>query len=111
MNIVSQVEYTIESEQPDEGVPAVGGTFRIDPKTGVLSTRVLLDRETVKQYTLVVVATDQTPSLSDRQSSSATVVVNVVDENDNYPQFTERAYSVNVLENITCNNEPIASVK
>jgi cadherin EGF LAG seven-pass G-type receptor 1 len=65
-----------------------------------------------KVYTLVVTATDQALPVSDRKSSSVTVVVRVQDDNDNYPQFSERTYSVSVPEDTPWTQSPvIATVK
>ncbi|XP_052128982.1 protocadherin-like wing polarity protein stan isoform X1 [Frankliniella occidentalis] len=106
----AEVEYTIQSEQPGEaGAPE---TFRIEPKSGTVSTRAPLDREKVQRYSLVIVASDMAVPLADRRSSSATVLVNILDDNDNYPQFTERSYSVTVPEDIAWSSNPvIAHVK
>lgn len=87
--------------------------FRIDPKSGVITTRSALDREKVEVYTLVVMATDQgLPSAGGPRSSTSTVVVRVLDDNDNYPQFTERTYTVQVPEDVNWSENPvIAAVK
>jgi cadherin EGF LAG seven-pass G-type receptor 1 len=87
--------------------------FRIDPKSGVITTRSGLDRERLEVYTLVVMATDQgLPSAGGQRSSTATVMVQVIDDNDNYPQFTERTYTVQVPEDVNWSENPvIATVK
>ncbi|RZF39681.1 hypothetical protein LSTR_LSTR015378 [Laodelphax striatellus] len=47
-----------------------------------------------------------------RKSSTATVVVRVSDDNDNYPQFVERTYTVNIPEDTNWKDNPvIATVK
>lgn len=80
--------------------------FRIDAKTGVISTRLALDRETVDQYNLTVQAVDQ-GQVQERQSATTSVRITLVDENDNYPQFTERTYTVEVAENVNFADNPI----
>lgn len=71
------------------------GTFEIDAETGEIYTNTRLDRETIASYELVVEALDQgVPQLS----GTATVLVTVLDKNDNPPRFT-RLFSVNVTEN------------
>ncbi|XP_061398166.1 cadherin-related tumor suppressor, partial [Musca vetustissima] len=71
------------------------GTFEIDADSGEIYTTLRLDREEVSRYELSVVAVDQgMPQLS----GSATVVINLLDKNDNPPKFT-RLFSVNVTEN------------
>ena len=55
-----------------------------------------LDRETVAQYTVTIVATDEgSPPLS----GTAVVTVHVSDVNDNEPRFTEPVVNVYVREN------------
>ncbi len=80
--------------------------FRIDARTGVISTRLALDRETNEQYNLTIQAVDQGP-VQERQSATALVYVQVGDENDNYPQFSERTYTVDVAENVNWAENPI----
>ncbi|KAG9351769.1 hypothetical protein JZ751_023020 [Albula glossodonta] len=71
------------------------GDFHLDIRTGVLSTAKPLDRESRPSYTLTVVAQDRgTPPLS----STATVVVAVLDVNDNSPRFESSSYTVDVPE-------------
>ncbi|XP_059918604.1 protocadherin alpha-3-like isoform X7 [Gadus macrocephalus] len=55
-----------------------------------------LDRETVSQYTVTIIATDEgSPPLS----GTAVVTVHVSDVNDNVPRFTEPVLNVYVREN------------
>lgn len=71
------------------------GDFHLHTRTGALSTSRGLDRETRKEYTLEVVATDQgSPALS----ATVTVEVKVLDVNDNSPVFSSSSYSVDVSE-------------
>jgi protocadherin Fat 4 len=71
------------------------GAFEMDSETGEIYTSVRLDRESTASYQLTVEALDQGhPQLT----GSATVVVTVLDKNDNPPRFT-RLFSVNVTEN------------
>lgn len=62
----------------------IDDTFRIDPNSGVITTKLSLDREKRDEYTLVVQATDLAPSQNDRKSATATVRVEVLDDNDNW---------------------------
>ncbi|GAB6027296.1 hypothetical protein CHUAL_001579 [Chamberlinius hualienensis] len=75
--------------------PPRGNHFAIDSKTGRIYTNAKLDRETVSTYTLIVEATDQG---SNPNTGVTTVIVNVLDKNDNPPRFT-RLFSANVTEN------------
>ncbi|KAJ8926397.1 hypothetical protein NQ314_021183 [Rhamnusium bicolor] len=71
------------------------GAFEIDLETGEIYTNTRLDREDIASYELTVEAIDQgMPQLS----GTATVLVTVLDKNDNPPRFT-RLFSVNVTEN------------
>ena len=61
-----------------------GDAFTIDLITGRIRTAKRLDRETIPQYRLTVTATDQgLPPMS----GNATVIVNLVDVNDNAPRL------------------------
>ncbi|XP_070186154.1 cadherin-87A-like isoform X2 [Littorina saxatilis] len=61
--------------------------FRINPITGVITAEVVFDREQVYSYVLTVVAKDR----GDPPASSETVlIVNVLDVNDNDPEFPTR---------------------
>lgn len=68
----AEVEYTIESvsgggtstEEED------GRAFKIDGKSGVVTTRTALDRETTEVYTLIIQASDLASPQSARRSST-----------------------------------------
>ena len=92
--------YTIKSQSSKPDV------FRIDPKTGVITTRLKLDREKEASHSLVVMAEDQGPP-GERLSASTTVTITVEDENDNYPQFTEKTYYVTVAEDTDWTRRPV----
>nr|XP_049702759.1 protocadherin-like wing polarity protein stan isoform X2 [Helicoverpa armigera] len=116
----AEVEYSIESVtaetlNPEDTNESIDNTeqidsqdvFRIDGRSGALLTRSPLDREKVARYTVIVKATDQASPVSDRLSSTATVHVNILDDNDNYPQFSEKTYTVTVDEDISANDNPV----
>lgn len=70
--------------------------FALDTMTGQLTTNSKMDRETIAQYEIQVVARDQgIPP----QSSTATVLLNIEDINDNSPEFYPIRYFVPVSEN------------
>lgn len=96
----AEIEYGIQSVNGGEqqSSESESQAFRIDGRSGVVSTRGTLDRETNDLYTLVVTATDNASPQSERKSATATVIVKVLDDNDNYPQFSERSYTVQVSE-------------
>ncbi|KAI8745631.1 protocadherin wing polarity protein stan, partial [Biomphalaria glabrata] len=72
--------------------------FSIETQSGSISTRSSLDREKVSSYKLIIQAMDQCDILNDRRSSTFTLSINVLDENDNSPQFTQDSYVVNLRE-------------
>ncbi|KRX68303.1 Cadherin-related tumor suppressor [Trichinella sp. T9] len=83
------IEYSIDKNQSN-----VCDLFQIDPTSGIITTKVPLDRETKAQYHFVVVAKDQgMPALF----GYAVVVVNLEDKNDNAPRFTH-LFSAHVRE-------------
>uniref|UniRef100_A0A672QBL2 FAT atypical cadherin 2 n=1 Tax=Sinocyclocheilus grahami TaxID=75366 RepID=A0A672QBL2_SINGR len=73
--------------------------FEIDPLSGILATSQVLDYETTQQFTLKVKATDKgVPPLS----GEAQIIVNVIDVNDNPPDFNEPSYRASLDEKATC---------
>lgn len=72
------------------------GLFSIDPTTGTVRVSQFLDREYLSRYEFHVIARDNGP---ERLSSSALVVVNVGDENDEPARFPNPVYFGDVLEN------------
>jgi len=82
-SIYGQVTYTILRSSGGDDV-GDSDAFRIDARSGALTTTRPLDREEVSQYRLRVNASDRgVPPLA----STATVIVYVGDENDNWPVF------------------------
>ena len=83
----ARVSYSIVGNHRD--------AFLIDPLSGNLKVAQQLDREAVEVYILNVSARDHgTPPLS----TYAEVYVNVLDRNDNAPQFSQSMYAVSVSE-------------
>jgi len=76
--------------------------FTVNSTTGDVYIAEMLDYENIQRYNITVVATDGgTPPLS----SSATLIIDVIDINDNSPVFINLPYITSVTENL---NEPIA---
>ncbi|UYV64338.1 FAT4 [Cordylochernes scorpioides] len=88
LNENGEIEYALISSEPSR-------PFTLEAATGRIFTNDVLDREKIETYRLVVRATDKG---SPRKSGTATVLVRVLDKNDNPPRFT-RLFSVNVTEN------------
>nr|XP_033773923.1 cadherin EGF LAG seven-pass G-type receptor 2 isoform X1 [Geotrypetes seraphini] len=76
--------------------------FEIDPRSGVIRTKGLVDRESVESFQLLVEASDQGRDPGPR-STTATIQITVEDDNDNGPQFSEKRYMVQVAEDVTPN--------
>ncbi|XP_059849265.1 cadherin-5 [Hypanus sabinus] len=86
----AKVTYKILSKQKD---------FVMDPHTGIIYVHNSeLDRETKKNYQLVVQAKDMEFETGGR-SSSATVYISLTDINDNAPYFEKSEYIYKVPEN------------
>lgn len=81
-------------------LPPTKNIFNLDPLTGSLTLTAALDYEVLKEYWLVVEATDLASNLSERMATSATVHISVTDANDNAPAFvsaTKVTVSLNTL--------------
>lgn len=87
----AELVYSLEPE------PAAKGLFTISPETGEIRVKTSLDREQRENYELKVVAADRgSPSLQ----GTATVLINVLDCNDNDPKFMLSGYNFSVMENM-----------
>uniref|UniRef100_A0A6Q2X1W3 Cadherin, EGF LAG seven-pass G-type receptor 3 n=1 Tax=Esox lucius TaxID=8010 RepID=A0A6Q2X1W3_ESOLU len=78
--------------------------FEIDPRSGLITTRGVVDRETNERYTLHVEANDQGKEPGPA-SATVKVFITVLDENDNVPQFSEKRYVVAVREDVRPHSE------
>ncbi|XP_011502737.1 PREDICTED: protein dachsous [Ceratosolen solmsi marchali] len=72
------------------------GPFEINSSNGWIILISELDRETLDRYTLTVLATD---SGSPAVTASASVVISVLDDNDNEPHFEKDNYEYKLFEN------------
>jgi len=91
----SGVNGEIRYMMSEETIKKYGKLFEIKRETGEIFTKVKLDREEQSHYVLEVEASD----LGDPpKTGTATVMINVLDINDNPMKFT-RLFSVNVTEN------------
>ncbi|CAL9692663.1 unnamed protein product [Knipowitschia caucasica] len=71
--------------------------FEIDSTTGEIRVKNILDREETERYEFRVSAADKgVPS----KTGTATIVLNVLDVNDNDPKFMLSSYSFSVIENM-----------
>ena len=62
-----------------------------------------------KVYTVLVEASDKAQPSSSRLSSTVSLVVRIGDENDNYPQFSERATTVSLPEDTPAGANPVVA--
>ncbi|XP_062839712.1 protocadherin Fat 4 [Anolis carolinensis] len=103
---VDTIVFKAQATDPDSGPNSYieysllnpsGKKFSICTIDGEVRLTGELDRETVSNYTLTIIATDKgQPSLS----SSTNVVVVVLDINDNNPVFAQKLYKIEIAENI-----------
>ena len=71
--------------------------FRINQTSGLITTRLTIDRERVSFYTLEVEAIDMGQP---QQTSRVGVTVQVLDENDSPPVFTKQIFEISIPEDI-----------
>ena len=105
----AEVEYAIVSTTGGgtTSLTEDSATFRIDPRSGVVTTRMALDREKTEVYTVIISASDLANAPASRQTASTTLVVRVLDDNDNYPQFSERTYTTTAAEDLDYTTNPV----
>ncbi|XP_067663747.1 protocadherin-1-like isoform X1 [Haliotis asinina] len=83
-----RVTYSLDSD--------AGSLFTINPETGSLLATAPYDRETVSKYEFGVIATDHG---SPPKSSTAKVLIRILDQNDKPPRFTVPVFRGYILEN------------
>lgn len=81
----------------------VDSSFAIDDATGQLTVARHLDRETMDSYKLVVIAHDA--ALKGQLTSTTTINVEVLDENDNAPEFVQTSGQVSISETTAVGSE------
>ncbi|XP_064094852.1 fat-like cadherin-related tumor suppressor homolog isoform X3 [Macrobrachium nipponense] len=87
----SEIRYIIDEQSPLVEKPL----FTLDPYSGWLSLNQELDAEAKSKYELTVIARDNgNPKLS----STAIIVIEVIDYNDNAPLFVKESYQASVME-------------
>ncbi|KAM4033934.1 cadherin-23 isoform 2-T3 [Anomaloglossus baeobatrachus] len=82
------------------------GKFMVGFRDGILRTVVNLDRETMASYSLILEAIDNGPA-GNRKTGTATVLITVLDINDNRPIFLKSSYEATVPENIPASSSII----
>ena len=74
------------------------GRFEVNPSSGLISLARMLDYEARVNYSLTVRASDGVDTV--QPLSTATVIIQVVDGNDNAPAFSQETYTAAVTEDI-----------
>ncbi|KAJ8376986.1 hypothetical protein SKAU_G00075660 [Synaphobranchus kaupii] len=86
--------------------PSAHALFTINPQSGDITANTMLDREQGDRYEFLVWATDRgVPALQ----SSASVLIRVLDMNDNSPAFLHQAFTFYARENLPVHS-PIGMV-
>lgn len=79
---------------------AYSDVFALNSNNGEITALKSLDRETQDQYSMKIIVSD----MGDPQlTSSAVVIINVTDVDDNCPQFVPAEYNVTISENLGFN--------
>eukprot|EP00079_Xenopus_tropicalis_P009493 XP_002933607.2 PREDICTED: protocadherin-20-like [Xenopus tropicalis] len=84
------IDYSFGAELPME--------FFIDASHGILTASVSFDREQKTSYTVIVLASDHG---SPAQNGSCTVIITILDQNDNMPIFLTNEFTFSVPENLS----------
>ena len=82
--------------------------FTIDAVSGSLGLLCVLDREMQDVYYITILATDNPVNDSLQHSSNMTIKLNVLDVNDNIPQFVQSLYAITVSETVSDNTVLLA---
>uniref|UniRef100_A0A2C9L126 Cadherin domain-containing protein n=1 Tax=Biomphalaria glabrata TaxID=6526 RepID=A0A2C9L126_BIOGL len=85
--INSQIKYQLS--------PASTGVFNIDSDTGIIRLVADLDRESNPSYNLTIIAYNP---IAPELTSEATIMVTVLDVNDNPPEFERSSYYTTIPE-------------
>ncbi|KAL3876783.1 hypothetical protein ACJMK2_034577, partial [Sinanodonta woodiana] len=83
-----KIHYTLIGERDDK--------FKLNQDTGILEMVKTLDRESRAEYKFTIMASD---SGSPPRNVNTSVVIKVLDENDNSPRFYGQPYVFNISEN------------
>ncbi|KAL7396381.1 hypothetical protein ABVT39_004926 [Epinephelus coioides] len=91
----SKIAYSLVKQEPSDGRKV----FYIDRKTGSIYVKEnTIDRETQSSYTLTVEGTDM-DGAPGGNTGTGTILVKVVDINDNVPELEKDEYAGSIMEN------------
>ena len=89
-----EVRYSLQSDARN--------MFQIDADSGLITVNTVFDHDSPRQFTFHAVANDLgTPS----RSAVATIIVSILDENDEIPLFSQRTYEFGIFENKPAGSE------
>jgi cadherin EGF LAG seven-pass G-type receptor 1 len=95
-----RVSYSMRSSPSDDSL------FSLDSSSGVLTLRSGLDRETKSGHVIEIFARDGALPTSRQKTANATIRIDVIDDNDHYPEFKKRNYFFSVDENVEWKERP-----
>ena len=73
--------------------------FSIDSSLGLITSNASIDRETISNFTMTVIATDNGKTI--QLSTETIVTVTILDINDNPPVFTDNQFTAHILEGVS----------
>ncbi|XP_070557466.1 protocadherin Fat 4-like [Ptychodera flava] len=76
------------------------GKFGIDRSSGEIFTIGLLDREMTASYELTIIAKDSVPLSGKERNDTTTVIINVLDVNDNLPELSPYYLVLTIMEGL-----------
>ncbi len=88
----------VSYEQILTSSPSANSNISVNSSTGEISFLASPDREEGEEFTLSIQAIDS--GVMQRQSSTVSVIVRLLDENDNAPWFTQPNYTAGIRENL-----------
>lgn len=90
----AEVSYTIAPTNSAKD----SNLFSIDSRSGIVSLQKKLDREDMQEHHITVIARDNAKPPEKVLQSNASLVVYVLDDNDNHPEFQRRVYNFEIDE-------------
>ncbi len=96
-----RVSYSMRSSPSDDSL------FSLDSSTGALTLRSRLDRELRGKHVIEISARDNALPASRQLTANATIHIDVIDDNDHYPEFGRRSYYFGVDEDVEWKSRPV----
>ena len=96
-----RVSYSMTTSSPEDD-----SLFSLDSSSGVLTLRTRLDREKKSSHVVEIFARDNAVPASAQRGANATVRIDVIDDNDHYPEFGKGKYFFSVDEDVEWKERP-----